>query len=548
VLSIALSPSRAKGAPTAVVRRIDGREFYLHSRFDPLEEARLIASDVVAQERTLYVVLGFGLGYHVKAILDRVPSSSHVLVVEPASACLSARSIGDGDHPASGWIRDRRLHFLVHDDPKLTPIHLADRMASLRLLSIKMVRHLPSALTAEQFYGALTNEIPQSLPANLHRHLRTIDQSLENDLRNFWANLPRTWNTSPIGRLRDLWKGKPLIVASSGPSLVDALPELHECRSAAMLVATASTARILAANGLQPDLVVSVDPYSPNLGHFEGWDTDAVPLVYYQRIFRGVPRVYRGPMAAFAMHDEPGLPLFDEAAASPFRRGGTVAFSALQLAHFVGADPVIFTGQDFAFARGRTHAEGFIYGAAVDADQLRDDYLPVPGVDGQLVITSRLHHTYLLHLQNYLLTRARQHDRTRHINTSRIGAMIRGMEYIGLGEALGSGGPLDTPARDVIRGAFAGPGRVRHELQRATVTRWLGELEGVIRRTRDLDRLEPMHAVFARTTMYACAAPSYDSLLYLAEARGGRGRSDLAGRFRAHLADIHADLQTLTVA
>ena len=65
-----------------MIRRADGRDLYLHSRLI-VEEARLLVKDLPRQERTLYVVLGFGLGYHVKELLSTTPaafsssSSSH---------------------------------------------------------------------------------------------------------------------------------------------------------------------------------------------------------------------------------------------------------------------------------------------------------------------------------------------------------------------------------------------------------------------------------------------------------------------------------------
>ncbi len=550
MLSIALTPTRSKTAPTALVRRPDGREFYLHSRVDPIAEARFLADDVRVQERTLYVVLGFGLGYHVRDLLERLPKSSHVVVVEPAEACLSAQLLTDGDRHA-GWMRDRRLHFLVHHDPKLTPIHLAERMAALRLLAIKMIRHVPSMLTAEDFYGAVANEIQQTLPANLQRHLSAIDQSLENELHNFWANLSRSWNSNPIGRLRGLWRGRPVIIVSGGPSLTDALPLLPALRDRALLLATASTVRILLDAGIRPDLVISVDPFEPNAAHFDGWDGTGIPLVYYHRVHHRIPARYRGPAAAFVMHDEPGLPLFDDVSASPFQRGGTVAFSALQLAHYMGADPVVFVGQDFAFAAGRTHAVGSIYDRPYDLDAPPDDYIPVPGADGQLVITSRLHQAYLLHMQDYLLQLARAHDRTRHINTSRIGALIRGMEYLDLESALAGVEPADVAAADVLRRVLSGHTRIPSALQAETRERWAGELNALLVRLARVDSFEQALAEFARTSLYQHAGSGYEHLRYLAETRTLRGADEgaLLKRFRQHLWQIAGELgQRLAVA
>src|SRR5262245_63472254 len=121
------------------------------------------------------------MGYHVRHILERTPKSSHVVVVEPAEACLSRPALGGDKHSLHQWVRDERLHFLTHHDPRLTPVHLADRLSALRQLSIKMVTHIPSTLTDEEFYRTLAAEIPVTFPASIQRHLNTIDQSLDND-------------------------------------------------------------------------------------------------------------------------------------------------------------------------------------------------------------------------------------------------------------------------------------------------------------------------------------------------------------------------------
>jgi hypothetical protein len=89
--SLTIVSSKVRTAPTAIVRVDDGRELLLHSRVDPLEETAFFAAGVTPQERTLYAVLGFGLGYHVRALLERIPESSQVIVLEPADFTLRGR-------------------------------------------------------------------------------------------------------------------------------------------------------------------------------------------------------------------------------------------------------------------------------------------------------------------------------------------------------------------------------------------------------------------------------------------------------------------------
>jgi hypothetical protein len=548
VLSISLVPSKIAGSPSAKVRRADGRELFLHSRYDPLEEAALLVSGIEPKERTLYVVFGFGLGYHVKALLAHIPRSAHVLVVEPDEANISARVAPDPTLRLSRWTRDARLHFFSHHDPQVTPTHLVDRMVAWRLLAITTVPHVPSMMTAESFYRALAQEIPRALPAIMQRHLQTVDRALENDLRNFWANLPASWRAAPVARFRSMWRGQPVVIVSGGPSLTRALPVLERLRDRMLLLATASTVTILRDAGLRPDLVISVDPYAPNLAHFGGWTTEGVPLVYYHRIFRDIPQAYGGPLVRFVMQDEPVLPLMPARDRAPFRRGGTVAFSALQLAHHLGANPIVFVGQDFAFGDGRTHADGALYNRTFDRLQVPEDWLEVPGTSGQPVTTSRIFQAYLLHMQEYLLKFSRERPDVRHVNTASNGALIQGTEHVELAQALADCPPLSRPAREVIARALGVHAPVERSLQASTVSRWLADLDRLMA-TPSSPRFEDIFDAFRSSSLYPHAARSYDDLLYFHEAGAGRqleaaAPGTLAARFRDHLQQVAGDLRS----
>lgn len=545
--------SKSRGAPTAVFRRADGRDFYLHSRHDPVEEARFFVQGLSRRERTLYAALGFGLGYHVKELLHRVPQSSHVVVVEPSFACLSARLMAAAGDQACAWMHNHRLHYLTHQDPQVAPISLVDRLTRLRLLSLELVTHIPTVMTAEDFYRALLAEIPRKFPAAFRSHLAALDRMLENSLLNCWANLPHAWNSSPIQLLRGKWSERALVIISAGPSLSRALPTLREFRGDTLLLATGTTARILMTTDIRPDLVVSMDPYEPNVAHFKGWETADIPLVCPPRIHRDILAAYAGPKFIFSLQEDPPIPLSHQAGESEFWQGGSVAFSALQLAHYLEANPVILVGQDFAFSDGHTHADGCIVDSVFDTTALPADYYPVPGVSGKPVITNRTYHSYLLYMQDYLQEFARQKPGARHINTSTTGAKIKGTEQLSLEEALALHGPGDgISPRSIIESALGQGVRISREAQRTAIDRWTHELDRVLStagRVEDFDRL---FGKFKTTSFYAQAARSYDDIHYLHETRcrdsANLSNTALLNRFREHLERVSYELRKIKAA
>ena len=531
--------SRRGGVPTAVCRDATGREFYLHSRYDPIEEARFLVKDVPCRERALVVVLGFGLGYHVKELLQRIPRSSRIVVIEPDSVCLSRMLREKRGARAGMWMDDNRVHFLTCNDPGAVPLHLADATVKWRLLSLDLFTHLPTMLTAESFYRALLTCIPQEFPSSYSGRLSFLDTILENNLLNFWANLPHSWNAAPIQALRDVWYGRPALIVSAGPSLTGVLPLLREAGNRTMLLAAGSVARMLMERQIRPDLVVSIDPFAANAEHFKNWDTTEVPLVYYHRIHRDILASYAGPRFYFVAQDDPPLPLCGPAGDSAFLQGGSVAFSALQVAQHLGANPIIFVGQDFAFAGGHTHASGSVADDLFDERNLPRDYLRVPGIAGKPVVTSRLLFSYLLYMQDYLLGFARRKPEVKYINTSPDGAMIQGMEHLPLDQALAASWDDATPsARAYIASAIERNQPISISQQRAAVERWSAELDRVLARADATWEFDRLFAAFKGTSLYPLVAQSYDDVFYLHESRHQENAA-FVNRFRVHLESVH---------
>ena len=143
--------------PVAEVRTADSRAWWLHSRVDPEDEATYLIADVPVQERTLYVVLGCGLGYHVKALLDRVPASSHVIVVESDAAVFSdvVRAM-----PAGEWTASTRLQVLVCRDPAVLPLRLAASFSACDALALHVIPHVPTMQVTPEFYEAAMQSVP----------------------------------------------------------------------------------------------------------------------------------------------------------------------------------------------------------------------------------------------------------------------------------------------------------------------------------------------------------------------------------------------------
>lgn len=55
----------------------------LHSKYAPLKEAEAIAQKVYSEKTDLFIITGFGLGYHIESLAKKCSSEQAIIVIEP---------------------------------------------------------------------------------------------------------------------------------------------------------------------------------------------------------------------------------------------------------------------------------------------------------------------------------------------------------------------------------------------------------------------------------------------------------------------------------
>ena len=100
-----------------------GRTVYLHSRYQPAEEAATLIDATAVDRCVAFHVHGFGLGHHVQALFERASAEAMLFVFEPDLAMLRT-AFEQCDH--SNLIESRRVVFVWKQDKselflKLTP-------------------------------------------------------------------------------------------------------------------------------------------------------------------------------------------------------------------------------------------------------------------------------------------------------------------------------------------------------------------------------------------------------------------------------------------
>lgn len=178
-------------------------------------------------------------------------------------------------------------------------------------------------------------------------------------LVNFWKNLRHF--SSDIQILKNIFKSRPAIIVSAGPSLDENIDDLKQIGNKATIIAVGSAIRILESHGITPTFRMAIDATKENELLFEDIQTEKCPLIYSDHLYFPILEKYKGDKIHMLIISDPIARFVYKGIVNkmePIQSGFSVANTALDLAVKMGANPIILIGQDLCYTEGRLHASG----------------------------------------------------------------------------------------------------------------------------------------------------------------------------------------------
>lgn len=348
---------RRTEAPSGLVVEVDagdGAWRRLLSARDPLAEAEGWADQtVLAGDPATVILAGGGLGYVLDAI-ERRALPTRVVVVEP-DAALARLLLERRDW--RGWIETGRLGLLVGPEYQGVP------EVARSVEGVDQAPHYVHPVLARVWPGptreavTVVERLRFEAASNAHARRALAGRYLRNTLTNA-ARLTREGSASA---LQGLMPGTPAIIAAAGPSLDRNIHDLHLVRDRALVVACDTAARPLLSLGVEPQLVVAIDPTVANACHLGALhDPRRTWLAAEASLHPPAFAHFEGRTFFFRIGDHAPWPWLGEAglARPRVRAWGSVITAAFDLAVTMGCDPIVFAGADLAFTDARPYCRG----------------------------------------------------------------------------------------------------------------------------------------------------------------------------------------------
>ena len=349
----------ASGAKTLIFR--GERDVRIHSAFDPLRDAERAVASFDPAKKGIIVVLGLGLGYHLRLLSDRFPDRTVIAIEHDRELVDIVRR--ECPENLSGAA-------VICDENDLPSIFEQFDVSSFR--GFALFTHRPSYSLSSVFYDTIVTEMNRYVSSKIS-DLLTRFEFEEKWAVNILSNLPMVFKESCVGDFFGAFKGRPGIIVSAGPSLKKNAALLAELSDKALITCVDTPFKVLFKMGISPHIVMSLDAQKYSVRHFLGIaDTrpyllsDLVSCPKVGAIYKGrviastTSKYYDNAQGTVSRETTPLVDWIERYVPQigDVQSGGSVATSLFDFLLNAGCDPIILVGQDLAYTGREIHTSG----------------------------------------------------------------------------------------------------------------------------------------------------------------------------------------------
>jgi hypothetical protein len=473
---------RAKNSSKTLAIKKEGKTFQIHSKYNPQREASQQVKNMGLKNPKLLVILGLGLGYHIRACLEDLKDTNlFIVVIEKDLQALQTalENVDLTDLFSSDKIRwvigvpENQGYAVLNDMIKQSGIGF-----QLFLKTLQIFDH--PAIT--KVHGAYHRHMIKCFREAAHAIIFNYGNCPADSMigvENIMKNLATIMKNPGVKDLYDSFKGVPGIIVATGPSLDKNIEYLKPALDKSLVISADSALKVLLRHDITPHAAVSLERILNVARMFH-----ELPEDYKKKIWLAATPVIRreayeawpGPTfmvyRAFAHFEWLNMPK------GTLNVGPSCSNMAFKILEALGCDPIILVGQDCAFESAeKTHADN---APSVTNLNLKErDLIKVKGNYQDWVYTNNI---YDLFRKSFVTDVA--HYKGTCINATEGGAWIEGTRLMPLKEAVAMycTKPLNTLERIKNGVHYPTESEIQSEFRRFrnTMLETRKEVEGVI--------------------------------------------------------------------
>lgn len=389
----------------------NGNKQYLHSSYMIHSEAFMLASSWNSKDKTDYLILGLGLGYHISALTE-VNSYLNIEVYESDINMIQLACAFTALHKLISKSNVKLIY-----DPDYQK--LADRLKTANE-ETEFIIHNPSL-------SNINNKVIRHKFEDYFIKYSSINSQWDQLYANFMSNVLNY--DKIVDELREDFSGKDLYIIAAGPSLDKNYSLLNKLGENAICLATGTVFRKLLNADIKPDYVIVTDG-NPRVYHqINDVEDNNVPMLFLSTAHKRFALNYKGRKhIIFQKNFTKAEDYANKYGYDLYNTGGSVSTTALDIGIQFGCKRIIFLGLDLAFTDDYVHASDTSRRELTSTEGLRQ----VEDINGNLVYTSVSLESFRIWIEN----RIRGVEGIEFIDATEGGAKIEGMQIMKLSDCI----------------------------------------------------------------------------------------------------------------
>jgi len=207
-------------------------------------------------------------------------------------------------------------------------------------------------------------DIFQEIYLGVHSTMSLYSDCAYRRLDNLFGKLFLNPSFYLLEGLKNKYKNIPAIVCGAGPSLDENMSIISEMQNRALIFAGGSAMNVFSSHGIRPHFCGSCDP-SDTYDRFKRNDLAEVPFFYRNSTFKDNFNLVHAPkIYLMGGNDYPAEDYLQKELQLPINNlnfGWTIGTSLIQIAAFLGCNPIILVGMDLSLTDSKIYSKSVAY-------------------------------------------------------------------------------------------------------------------------------------------------------------------------------------------
>ncbi|MCL2481472.1 MAG: DUF115 domain-containing protein, partial [Spirochaetaceae bacterium] len=323
---------------------------FIYDKNTPIKKIDQKIDNIEIKNNTLVLIPSPVLFYGLKSLYKKLPENCFILCIEYEKELYELKERAESDYlPEIEYMNITNHDFFINffDTRK-------------ELYFIKHILFLPlnkGYLLNKDFYTECYDILKRNLKQFLKNSL-TLYSLGKRYYKNLILNIP-SWSKGKD--IKELKIDRPIVITGAGESVEKALPLLKNNRNLFKIIAIDTSLKTLINFGITPDFVIAVESQIYNIFDFLGNTSTSTSLIADMTTYPLTSRIFTGEkyyfISSFSSSNFLDTLQKENLAPTFIPPLGSVGITALYIASMISSSFIFYTGLDFSFMIGKTHAK-----------------------------------------------------------------------------------------------------------------------------------------------------------------------------------------------